>query len=114
MKLKKLIGCSLALALTASMSSTAFAEGIHGANEDAPNTNTSDETLVIALSSEPSALWMAGTSKAENEMTIIQHALADGLLAYDYAADELVPALASEWEWLDDVHCRFTLRDDVE
>ena len=115
MKFRRLIGCGLAVALslTAAMSATAFAEGIHGANEDAPNTNVSDKTLVVALSSEPSALWMAGTSKAENEMTIIQHAFSDGLVAVDYASGEVKPALASEWEWIDSLHCRFTLRDDV-
>ena len=40
-------------------------------------------------------------------------AIADLLIHVDYNTGEIFPALATSWEWLDDTHCRFTLRDDV-
>jgi len=90
------------------------AAGIKGANEDPANTETTDETLVIGLASEPANLWGSGTGATENEMMIINGALLDTLVAKDYASGEIIPNLATEWEWVDDKHCKFTLRDDVK
>ena len=116
MKLKKMMLLGLASIVSVSLSFTAavFAEGVHGANEDAPNTEKTDETLVIALASEPSSLWMGGSGKLETEMVIIQEAFTDELVAVDPVTNEVKPSLASEWEWIDDTHCRFKLRDDVK
>ena len=36
----------------------------------------------------------------------------DRLVAVDENG-EVIPALATEWEWVDDTHCRLKLRDDV-
>ena len=114
MSFKKVLGIGLAALLTFSMATCAFAdEEVKGANEDPANTEVTDETIVIGLSSEPSALWAAGSGKTENEMVIIASGLQDTLVKVDRATNELQPNLATEWEWVDDTHCKFTLRDDV-
>ena len=113
-KFGKLAALGLAAVMTISMASCAFADGeVKGANEDPANTEISDETLVIGLSAEPSALWAIGAGKLENEISIIANALQDSLVDIDKTTGELIPSLATEWEWVDDTHCRFTLRDDV-
>ena len=114
MSLKKILSIGLAAAMTLSFATCAFAEdGVYGANEDPANTEVTDETLVIGLSAEPSALWAAGTGKVENEMMIISNALYDTLVKVDRNTGDVLPNLATEWEWVDDTHCKFTLRDDV-
>lgn len=87
--------------------------GVLAPNSDPANTNTSDETLRIGLSSEPSTIWGASEGKAENEEQIINAALLDRLVNVDQITKEVQPNLATEWEWVDDTHCKFTLRDDV-
>ena len=82
------------------------------ANVDAPNTEVTDETIRIVLASEPSTLWGAPAGKIENESVYIADAIMDRLVAVDENG-EVIPALATEWEWVDDTHCRFKLRDDV-
>lgn len=89
------------------------AAGPKGANEDPANTNTSDETLKVILASEPSSLWGAPSAKTENESQIINAALLDTLVLVDHATGDVVPNLATAWEWVDGTHCKFTLRDDV-
>lgn len=87
--------------------------GVLTPNSDPANTNTSDETLRIGLSSEPSTLWGASEGKAENEEQIINAALLDRLVNVDPNTKEVQPNLATAWEWVDDTHCKFTLREDV-
>lgn len=118
MRAKKLaaIGLSLALALPVFSGATAvYADdpGIYDVNKDAPNTEVTDETLTIALQAEPSTLWGAGVGKLENEDCYINSALFDTLVILDQEAWEVKPNLATSWEWIDETHCRFTLRDDV-
>ena len=114
MSFKKYLGVALAATMTLSMASCAFAEeGVHGLYEDPANTQVTDETLVIGLSAEPSALWAAGSGKQENELSIISAALQDTLINFNRQTGEVEPALATAWEWVDDTHCKFTLRDDV-
>ena len=114
MSFKKFLAVGLAAVMTFSMATCAFADGeVKGANEDPANTEVTDETIVIGLSSEPSALWAIGSGKVENELVIIQNALQDTLVKVDRNTGELLPNLATEWEWVDDTHCKFTLRDDV-
>lgn len=87
--------------------------GVLTPNSDPANTNMSDETLRIGLSSEPSTLWGASEGKAENEEQIINAALLDRLVNVDPNTKEVQPNLATAWEWVDDTHCKFTLREDV-
>lgn len=105
-------GVISALPLTACADDAASSE-VKWANEDAPNTEVTDETLVVGLSSEPSGIWMGGTTNVENEMVIVEHAIMDGLVSLDQRTGEVVPCLAKEWEWVDDTHCKFYLREDA-
>ena len=83
------------------------------ASNDPANTGLSDETLVVGLASEPSTLWGAPEGKVENEAQIINNALMDGLVRMDQTTGDIIPALATAWEWTDSTHCKFTLRDGV-
>ncbi|MCD7868871.1 MAG: ABC transporter substrate-binding protein [Clostridiales bacterium] len=107
-----MLALGLACAMTLSTAVTASA-AVKGANEDEANTTKSDETLHIALASEPSNLWPAGATSTENEAQIVSSALLDTLVTKDYSTGEVLPNIATEWEWVDDTHCTFTLRDDV-
>ena len=115
MKMRKLLSLGLAAFMTVSLFAVGAAadEEVKGANQDPANTEKSDETIVIGLSAEPSGLFPAGTGKTENEMMIIYGALTDTLVTQDRNTGEVLPCLATEWEWIDDTHCKFTLRDDV-
>jgi len=113
MKFSKMISLGLAAAMTLSLSMSAYAGEAKGANEDPANTEMTDEQIVINLASEPSALWGGGSGKVENEMQIVNAALLDTLVKMDHSTGEVIPNLATEWEWLDDTHCKFVLRDDV-
>ncbi len=116
MKMKKVLGLTLASVMTMSMASAAFAAeggGLSGADCDPANTAKTDETLTIAFASEPSTLVGPATGNTENESMMIYSALTDNLVAYDHEKGEVVPQLATAWEWVDENHCKFTLRDDV-
>ncbi len=110
---KKLWCAGLAAVLTITMASSVYAKEAVGANVDPANTEMTDETIVIGLSAEPSGLWGSGTGKVENETQIIDAAITDTLVRVDRATNEVLPNLAAEWEWLDDTHCKFVLRDNV-
>lgn len=128
MKMKKLTAVLLAGAMTLSLaacggSKDTAATGSTGGQAatvkvttpgtDPVNTESSDETLTIGLSAEPSTLYGTAAGKTENEEQIIGGALVDTLVSYDYTNNEVLPCLATEWEWVDDTHLKFTLRDDV-
>lgn len=112
MKFKKIAAMILATAMLASMPMSVHAE-ILDANVDAANTQVTDETLTITFASEPSTLWSAGVGKAENESQQVFSALTDTLVEVDRKTGEILPGLAEAWEWVDDTHCKFTLRDGV-
>ena len=112
--MKKLVCIVLALVMAAAMAFTAFAaEGVLDANVDPVNTEVTDEQITVCFSSEPAYIWGGGSGVISNEEEIIMHALTDRLVEFDRRTNEVVPGLASEWEWIDDTHCKFTLRDDV-
>ncbi len=90
-----------------------FSQAAYASEDNAVNTEMTDETLVVCLASEPSTLWGAPDGKVENECQIINSALMDRLVNTDKETGDVIPMLASSWEWVDDTHCRFTLRDDV-
>jgi len=103
---------ALALVGALAFSTVAMAD-VKGANEDAVNTQKTEDTLNVGFASEPSAIWGSAVGKTENEGNIIQGAILDTLVAKDYSTNEIIPWLATEWEWVDETHCKFTLRDDV-
>ena len=55
MKLRKIAALALAAIMTVSTAATASAAAV-GANEDPANTEKTDETITIALASEPATL----------------------------------------------------------
>ncbi len=112
MKFKKFAALVLAASMIASTGICANAE-IIGSDVDAPNTQTTDETITITVASEPSTLWGAAAGKVENEAQFVMSALLDTLVKTDKTTGEVLPNLATAWEWIDDTHCKFTLRDDV-
>lgn len=83
------------------------------AQEAAPNTVKSDETLVVSMASEPAMLWCTGSGQQDNQALVIQNCLTDRLVTYDKANNEVLPCLATEWEWLDENRIQFKLREDV-
>lgn len=115
MKVSKIAAAGLTAAMLVSVPVYAeeTTETAYSVNADENNTVETDEILQIALASEPSTLWQGATGKTENEASIIEGAMWDTLLAQDKETGELLPNLATEWEWVDETHCRFTLRDDV-
>lgn len=113
MKLRKSIAIILAAATVMAMAPASVNAEILEADVDAPNTEVTDESIQIVLSSEPSTLWGAPAGKIENESCYIANAIMDRLVEVD-ENNEVIPSLATEWEWVDDTHCRFTLRDGVE
>lgn len=86
---------------------------VMGAFQDPANTEKTDETIVIGMASEPAYLFCAAAGNIANESAIIDSALRDTLVGFDQQTGEVLPRLATEWEWVDDTHCKFTLRDDV-
>ena len=112
MSFKRIMGFGLAALLTVSMAAPAMAD-VKAANEDPANTTATDETIVIGFGSEPSAIWGTPEGKTENEIVYLQGALFDTLVSVDKATNDVIPNLATEWEWVDGTHCKFTLRDDV-
>ncbi len=84
------------------------------ANADEANTEKTDETLVVALASEPSSIVATLVGESENESSIIGGSILDTLVAQDQKTGEVIPNLATEWEWLDDYRLQFKLRDDVK
>lgn len=112
MKRKKMTALLLTGILAVSAAVPASA-AVSGANEDPVNTEKTEETLHIAMASEPSALWPAAAGKVEAEAEMISAALMDTLVKVDSTSGEVEPNLATEWNWVDSTHCQFTLRDDV-
>ena len=71
----------------------------------------SDETLTIALASEP-ATTDTVYGIGETNGTISRH-LYDTLINYDSESNEVVPMLAESWEYIDECTLRLYLHDDV-
>lgn len=91
------------------------AAGIQTPNTELGNTQTTDETLVIGLPAEPAYLWHAATEgqMATNEEQAISAAYLDRLVDLDETTGEVVPMLATSWEWVDATHLKFWLREDA-
>jgi peptide/nickel transport system substrate-binding protein len=112
MKMRKIAALVLTAAMVLSSAMCVHAE-ITTAGVDPANTEVTDETLRIVMGSEPSTLWGAAAGQVENESQLVLNALMDRLVDVDYETNTVLPKLATAWEWVDDTHCRFTLRDDV-
>ena len=113
MKFRKIAALALAAVMTVSAAATASAAAV-GANEDPANTEKTDETITIALASEPATLAPSLSGTAANEAQIVSSTYMDTLVRQDMNTGEVLPGLATEWEWVDDTHCKFTIRDDAK
>lgn len=71
----------------------------------------SDETLVVAGENEFSALLPQYAETNPNSRG--NNLLWDTLVHYDSETGEISPGVATEWEWIDDTHIRFTLREGI-
>ncbi len=81
------------------------------AAEDAAASGVSDETLYVTISNEPGNIFPLSAESGDGHW--IDWCIYDRLVNYDSDTGELVPGLATEWEWLDDLHVQFTIRDGV-
>ena len=106
MTLSLFAGCSSKTESTTTADASASGETTEAASSAALS-----DSLVIGINSNPQSLSMSDT-KMQNEM-LVGNALFDTLI---YPADdngEFAPRLATSWEWTDDTHLVFHLRDDV-
>lgn len=71
-----------------------------------------DETLYVTISNEPGNIFPLSAESGDGHW--IDWCIYDRLVNYDSDTGELVPGLATEWEWLDDLHVQFTIRDGVK
>lgn len=92
-----------------SIASTAEAVDL---NQEAVEGISDDAVLRVAIDGEPDSLFAAyQQNKADNR---VNSSMFNYLVEWDDEAKEAKPSVATEWEWIDDTHIRFTLRDDVK
>ena len=80
-------------------------------SQSVPAGNTGD-TLRVIITGEPVTIMPLEQEAGEGQW--IAWCIYDRLVNYDAATGVLTPALATSWEWVDDTHLRFHLRDDVK
>lgn len=72
----------------------------------------SDETITVAVQSEPSTMLGISSQLSEEALNVLLHTT-DRLVDYNIETNEISPMLAKEWKYTDDTHIEFKLRDDV-
>lgn len=81
-------------------------------NQEAVEGTSDDAVLRVAIDGEPDSLFAAyQQNKADNR---VNSSMFNYLVEWDDEAKEAKPSVATDWEWIDDTHIRFTLRDDVK
>lgn len=70
-----------------------------------------DETLRVLISAEPGNIMPQNSILGDGQH--IASSMYDTLLTYNSKTNELEPGVATSWEWIDDLHLRLYLRDDV-
>lgn len=71
-----------------------------------------DETLYVTISNEPGNIFPLSAESGDGHW--IDWCIYDRLINFDSDTGELVPSLATDWEWLDDTHLQLTIRDGVK
>lgn len=71
----------------------------------------SSETLLVAADGEPSSLFPA--YQQDKVCNRVNSSMFNYLVEWDDVNKTSKPSIATEWEWIDDTHIRFTIRDDV-
>lgn len=81
--------------------------------EEAPEAveGVSDETLRLVIQTEPSYLLSLKGNYGGHRQVV--SAICDTLIRYDSDTNTFEPSIATSWEWVDDTHLRFYIRDDV-
>lgn len=102
--MKKLAKCILTMLLVCGLLLTSAA----GAE---PTKNAQKDTLVVAVSTEPTSLDPQNNSLLAG-MTI-EKQIFDTLVVVDNETGDISPSLATEWNWEDDLTLNMTLRDDA-
>ncbi len=70
-----------------------------------------DAVLRVAVDGEPDSLFAAyQQNKPDNR---VNSSMFNYLVEWNDETKQSEPSVATEWEWIDDTHIRFTLRDDV-
>lgn len=83
-----------------------------GSSTPAEETQRPIETLVVAHKGDPTSLChLTVTFGSANGP--IDCFIYDRLLDYNAETNDVEPMLATKWEFIDDTHIKFTLRDDV-
>lgn len=107
--MKKVFALLLVLVMTLSLVAC-------GAPSDAPvddQTETGPQTLRVLLEAEPESLDPKSTEFFSSYVHAPMTTAMFIPLLYKDAAGEIVPGLATAWDWIDDTHLRLTIRDDV-
>lgn len=97
---------------TSTAESTAQSTETVNLNQEAVEGISDDALLRVAIDGEPDSLFAAyQQNKADNR---VNSSMFNYLVEWDDETKEAKPSVATEWEWIDDTHIRFTLRDDVK
>lgn len=120
MRLRKLAAICIGIVMAcSSLGQTALAEAAEttatrdDANVDPYNSKKTDELLTIALPSEPAYAFGVPVGNLGKDNVMLQGIYLDSLVRRDKQTGEILPGLAADWEWIDEKHIRFSLRDDV-
>lgn len=108
-RLCMLLAAALLLGLMAGCSSDT--QGENGQSSDEDGSGIPDIDLTIAVGFEPTTL---NNHNANDANTNFFCSLIYGSLTNFDENNEMVPDLAESWEWLDDTHIRFHLREGVK
>ena len=81
------------------------------AEEPAAEPAGEDETLYVTISNEPGNIFPLDAEAGDGHW--IDWCIYDRLVNFDSDTGELVPGLATDWEWIDDTHLQLTIRDGV-
>lgn len=114
--------CSAAVAAAVAGLSLTSCNGSENTGNDSSSTpdasdkivaeGTSEETLNVACDGEPNSLL---PNYAQNKTANrVIGSMFNYLVHWNHDEQKAEPSLATSWEWDDDTHITFTLRDDVE
>lgn len=93
--------------------STSISSSESNSTLDSEKVHPSDDaTIKVAGSAAPLAMIVLGNNSATAPMQVTG-LFFDTLVTYDINTGDILPNLATEWEWLDNLTIRFKLRDDV-
>lgn len=107
--MKKIASLLLAFLMVLSM----VACGDPSATTTSTPPQSSTQTLRVLLESEPSSLDPSTTQLLSSYVYApIVTAIFIPLL-YEDSAGNILPGMASEWEWVDDLHLRLTIQDNI-